>query len=195
VPKSFHNFNIDDFVAEDDFMQEVKMYFTYYLSHIEEKFLNNEGLLLVGRNGIGKTLLASLVVKEAYRFRYTSKKTTFQEYITEYTRLWSTKDLEEKTMLEENFYNEFKAVEFLVLDELGKEIDSSIGVPILEDCLRYREEKGLVTIVCTNMSKDALAEKYGRSVTSLLKGNMRCITLSGEDKRSEVFKVRIDDCE
>ena len=36
----------------------------------------------------------------------------------------------------DNLYQNYKNVEFLVLEEVGKEIDSKIAKPILEDLLR-----------------------------------------------------------
>ena len=70
-----------------------------------------------------------------------------------------------------------------MLEEVGKEIDSKITKPILEDLLRYREEKGLVTIICTNLTIKDLEDLYGASIMSLIKGNMTPIKITGKDRR------------
>jgi DNA replication protein DnaC len=193
VPKKFHKHTIEDF---DDYgssdLKKVKDLITNYINTIDEKFENNEGLFMYGANGVGKTLLASIVVKEAYRHRYTSKRVTFNDYIKEYTRVWGVKDKLEREALEEQFYNDFKAVEFLVLEEIGKEIDTKITAPILEDCLRYREERGLVSIICTNIEPKLIVEKYGNSIGSLIKGNFLPIKIIGSDKRKEKFDEKVD---
>ena len=75
-----------------------------------------------------------------------------------------------------------------MLEEIGKEIDSKIAKPILEDLLRYREEHGLVTIVCTNLTPSTIKELYGASVCSLINGNMTVIVIDSEDMRQEVFR-------
>lgn len=193
VPKSFHKLTVEDL---DDFGSEERGkiidYIKKYISNLDVAYDNNVGLFMYGSNGVGKSFIASLIVKEAYRWRYSSKRCTFVDYITEYTRVWGIKDKDEKEQYEELFYNDYKSVEFLVIEEIGKEIDTKISVSVLEDCLRYREEKGLVTIICTNLPPKEIAEKYGQSIASLIKGNFRPIKLVGADKRQEVFNDRRD---
>ena len=69
-------------------------------------------------------------------------------------------------------------------------IGSMIAAPILEDLLRYREDKHLPTIVCTNLDIDTVEERYGYSIVSLIKGNMTPILIEGEDKRSNYYVDR-----
>jgi DNA replication protein DnaC len=191
IPKNMQKNTIKDF---DSFgnkeRAKIGKLIKDYINNIDDKFENNIGLFLFGSNGTGKTYLASIIVKEAYRHRYTSKRCTFVNYINEYTRVWGTKNKEEKEEAEGLFYNDFKAVEFLCLEELGKEIDTSISVPILEDLLRYREEHGLPIIICTNISPKDLLEKYGSSIMSLIKGNTVPIKMVGQDLRESTFKKR-----
>ena len=113
------------------------------------------------------------------------------EYIDKYTRAWSSKSSDEKELFEDELYTYYKAVEFLVLEEIGKEIDSKVAAPILEDLLRYREDNGLVTILCTNLNTETLAERYGESCMSLLRGNTVPITIECKDKRNTAFKKRV----
>lgn len=190
VPKKFHDTTLDDFVSTTSGTLKVKNYVKEYIDNIDERFSQCSGIFFYGSNGTGKTMLSSIIIKEAYRHRYTSKRATFAEYVTEYTRVWGVKDPKEKEALEEMFYHELKGVEFLCLEEIGKEIDSSITAPILEDCLRYREDNGLVTIVCTNLKPVAISEKYGASIESLIKGNFEPIALVDDDHRMSTFKKR-----
>ncbi|MBO8161067.1 MAG: AAA family ATPase [Thermosipho sp. (in: Bacteria)] len=192
VPKKFHNLTIDDF---DDFEKQdlvkVKEVVKNYIENLDEVFEQNLGLLLYGSNGVGKTFLASLIVKEAYRHRYTSKRCTFVEYINEYTKVWNAKSVQEKEELEELFYHNYKAVEFLALEEIGKELDTKLSPTILEDLLRYREDKGLPTIICTNLTPKTIVERYGQSIGSLIKGNFTPIKIVGADVRQDYYKERV----
>lgn len=193
VPKKFHHVTINSFntYSVKD-LEEVKEFISNYLDNLTEAFENNSGLFLYGSNGVGKTLLSCIIVKEVYRKRYTARRVTFVEYINQYTRAWGAKSPSEKEQLEDILYNNYKAVEFLVLEEVGKEIDSKVSAPILEDLLRYREDKGLVTIMCTNITPSKMSEKYGASVASLMKGNMTPIRIEGADKRQEYFNNKIE---
>ena len=183
IPKKFHNITIEDFEAFDEELLDVKTYVEEYISDIPTRFNQNRGLLFFGSNGVGKTMLASIIAKECYRNRYSVRRVTFMEYVSQYTRAWGAKTPEEKETQESLFYDNFKGVEFLVLEEVGKEIESNINVSILEDCLRYREDKGLVTIICTNLSGKNLFERYGASIESLIKGNFTPIKVVGKDRR------------
>ena len=80
-----------------------------------------------------------------------------------------------------------------MIEEIGKEIDSKVAAPILEDCLRYREDHGLVTIICTNLDIREMKERYGASSYSLMQGNMTPVLIEGKDKRREFYSDRLED--
>lgn len=193
VPKAFHECTIEDL---DDFgspeRAKVLEFITDYIENLPQKYEQNTGLFMYGSNGVGKSFIASLIVKEAYVYRYTSKRCTFVDYINAYTESWSIKNAEEKEEAIGHFYRNFKAVEFLVLEEIGKEVESKLAPSLLEDLLRFREERGYVTIICSNITPKEVAERYGTSIGSLIKGNFTPITLVGKDKRAEVYKHRVD---
>ena len=96
VPKKFHNQTIDDFLTygEEDLIH-VRDAVKEYLQNLPQSFENNQGLLLYGSNGVGKTFISCMIVKESYRHRYTSHRVTFVEYINSYTRMWGAKTPEE----------------------------------------------------------------------------------------------------
>lgn len=191
IPKSFRGNTLKDFdVKGKSELKKVKGLVQAYIEDLDSNFENNKGLFLYGSNGVGKTMLSSIILKEAYRHRYTSRRSTFVEYVDKYTKVWNAKSADEKATLEDELYTYYKAVEFLVLEEVGKEIDSKVSAPILEDLLRYREDNGLVNIVCTNLNISLMTERYGESCISLLKGNTTPVMIECEDKRATIFKKR-----
>lgn len=196
IPKKFHNMTLEDFKTfGDDDILSVKNYILSYLDSFSENIDQNNGLFLSGSNGVGKSMLSSILAKEAYIRRMSVRMCQFSDYISQYTRAWGTKALEDRESANDDFNVNYKTVEFLVLEEIGKEIDSKIAEPILEDCLRYREEKGLVTIICTNLDIDQIKRIYGMSVASLIKGNMTPIDIAGKDRRKESFENKLYDSE
>lgn len=188
VPKRFTNKTMRDF---NDYgskeLREIKDFCGDYIKNITENFEESKGIFFYGSNGVGKSMLSCIILKEAYRHRYGCRRVTFSSYISHYTEAWSVKDKDEKDVLENDFYENYKGVEFLVLEEIGKEIDTKVSAPILEDLLRYREEHGLVTIICSNIPPKSVEEKYGASVMSLIKGSATPIKIVSSDKRQEVF--------
>lgn len=181
IPKKFHNAKLDDVSEKTKSRKDLKEFVSKYIEDLENWQLE-KGIFFFGSNGVGKTYLSSIILKQAYVCRYTCYRITFANYSDLYTRVWSGRSLDEKTELEEKLY-QYKGCEILVLEEIGKNIDSTISTPILEDLLRYREDKGLITIICTNMTLDGVKELYGESVCSLIKGATVPIKIVGDDFR------------
>ena len=187
VPRRFCDKTIEDFnTYGKKSLNSIKKFVEDYLNDLDTNVEENRGICFIGSNGVGKSLLSCIILKEMYKHRYSCRRVTFSSYISAYTESWGA-NKSEKDVIESELYEKYKGVEFLVLEEIGKEIDSKIAKPILEDLLRYREEHGLVTIICTNLTPVTLKELYGASVCSLINGNMTVIVIDSEDKRQEVF--------
>ena len=187
VPRRFCDKTIEDFnTYGKKSLSSIKEFVEDYINDLDTNVEENRGICFIGSNGVGKSLLSCIILKEMYKHRYSCRRVTFSSYISAYTESWGA-NKSEKDVIESELYEKYKGVEFLVLEEIGKEIDSKIAKPILEDLLRYREEHGLVTIVCTNLTPITLKELYGASVCALINGNMTVIVIDSEDKRQEVF--------
>ena len=188
VPRRFCDKTIEDFnTYGKKSLSSIKEFVEDYLNDLDTNVEENRGICFIGSNGVGKSLLSCIILKEMYKHRYSCRRVTFSSYISAYTESWGA-NKSEKDVIESELYEKYKGVEFLVLEEIGKEIDSKIAKPILEDLLRYREEHGLVTIICTNLTPSTIKELYGASICSLINGNMTVIVIDSEDKRQEVFR-------
>lgn len=180
VPKALLDLSLEDL----DLNEKILDYVQGYMDNIDNSFKYNKGLFLYGSNGTGKTSIASIIIKEAYRHRYTAKRMTWVDYMILYTRAWGCNNFELK-MHTEDVIKDIKDREFLVLEEIGKEQDNKLAMTLLEDLLRHREDKGFPTIICTNLAPKSVVERYGASIESLIKGNMTPIKLVGKDNRKE----------
>lgn len=189
VPKKFCDKTLDDFKEYKDVVG-VKKFVKNYIDNIEENINSGKGIFFCGSNGVGKSFLSCLILKEAYRHRYSCRRVTFSSYINAYTEGWGA-NKSEKDVLEQDLLDKYKGVEFLVLEEIGKEIDSKIAKPILEDLLRYREEHGLSTVICCNLDLPDFKKYYENSICSLVSGNQTIIKIVAKDRREEVFKGEI----
>ena len=187
VPKKFCNKTINDFnTFGKKSLKDVKSFVQDYINAIDTNIEENNGICFVGSNGVGKSFLSCIILKEMYRHRYSCRRVTFSSYISAYTEGWGASK-SERDVVEQDLLDKYKGIEFLVLEEIGKEIDSKIAKPILEDLLRYREEHGLVTIICTNLNLSSIKEIYGASICSLIEGNFTIIVIDSEDRRYDVF--------
>ena len=185
IPYEFIDTTLNDFdTCKSKALKEVKSFCENYISDIDTMKDKVKGILFFGSNGVGKSMLTCIILKEAYRHRYSCRRITFSNYVRMYTK-------EEWNKIEDDLsYLSFRDSEFLALEEIGKEIDSKIATPILEELLRYRYEHGLVTIICTNLDTQSIAERYGESVFSLIKGCMTPIKIVNDDMRLKVFNSK-----
>jgi DNA replication protein DnaC len=180
IPRLYFQATIDQY----DIDEEIRDTFARYLENLDDMFDDNVNLVLYGVNGSGKTYLSSLIIKEAYRLRYSSYMITFQNYLN----LTFGKDEESK-----EYIHSINNCEFLVLDEIGKEIDAinNYNVIVLENLLKIRETLGHPTILCMNLNldnKDGFYEQYGNSIKSLVDGNYVKIKFAGRDFRYDVTR-------
>lgn len=164
VPKALLDLSLEDL----DLSEKILDYVQGYIDNIDNSFKYNKGLFLYGSNGTGKTSIASIIIKEAYKHRYTAKRMTWVDYMTLYTRAWGCNNFELK-MHTEDVIKDIKDREFLVLEEIGKEQDNKLAMTLLEDLLRHREDKGFPTIICTNLAPKSVVERYGASIESLIR--------------------------
>lgn len=146
-----------------------------YLDNLHDVFDSCVNLLIYGTNGVGKTYTASLIIKRAFEFYYTAR---LFNYATIINNVFSKIDTAE----------DYAHYEFLCIDEVGKEtqVQSKSNIFLLEQILRLRDQRGVPTIICTNLDYEQFKSTYGDSITSLLsQGAM--IQMEGKDRRGEVI--------
>lgn len=180
IPRLYFEAELEDYVGEE----EVEKLLTRYITYIHDMFEYCVNLTFRGANGNGKTFLTSIILKNAYRHYYSAQRTTVAHYI-------STSWKQDKTDADFMFLERINNVEFLVIDELGKEPDTKKGneVLLLDELMKYREEKGLPTIICTNLNMQDIEKQYGSTLVSMLKQSVQ-FKMEGDDMRKEVFGQR-----
>ena len=89
VPKKFCNKTLADF---DTFgkksLKQIKEFVQDYLDNLLDNIEENNGICLIGSNGVGKSFLSCIILKEVYKHRYSCRRVTFSAYITAYTESW-----------------------------------------------------------------------------------------------------------
>lgn len=177
VPTEYIEGTLDKYVQDDN----VKKFFERYIRNLHDMYDDRMNTCLYGSNGSGKTFLASLVVKEAYRLRYSSSITTMANLIDlTFKPHKSPEDLEKLKM--------YKESEFLVIDEVGKENFTKTGsnINLLEEILRNAVVNGQVVFICTNLPLEGdggLYKQYGASIKSLISGSFTKLEFDNDDYR------------
>lgn len=180
VPRLFFDAEIDDYIVDES----KKRLFSNYINDIHDMFDDCVNLTLYGSNGSGKTFVTSIIIKNAYRHYYTAKRTTFTYFMS--LSFKGDKSEEDKEYLRQVYDSEF-----LVIDELGKENDlkSASNISLLENLMKYREERALPIIICTNLPLAGIKEKYGDTIYSLISQSVK-LEMDEFDMRKDFFEKR-----
>jgi DNA replication protein DnaC len=169
------------------------------------------GLLFDGGPGLGKTTHAVTTIMELIRnmpekdeevaelFKYTlsnlSRKSrpiyymTFPEFISRKKALMEADpDVKQNLFQEmEGFHGRAKDdmlnVRVLVLDDLGKEYGSEYNNAAFDEVLRSRYDKGLPTIITTNVLRNDWERQYGAAMGSFAFEAFHRVAILGKDLR------------
>lgn len=154
-----------------------------YARNLEYNVRTNRGIILWAQNpGTGKTFLATWLVKYALASGYDCYFTQFNEMIDIFTAGW--RDEDERAW----FIRRIRNVPILVIDDIGKEIDSrgvsGMVTSMVDTVMRHRVASGLPTIITTNLTPTKIKNGYGDYVVDLLAEQCSMIEVPGEGYRA-----------
>lgn len=151
-----------------------------YADHAAKYVRGGTGVILRGKNGTGKTLLATLLLKSLVQRGYDCFFTTFDELLTSHTTSW-------RDSAERERFNRLVGATFLVIDEVGKETKGRENVvgSMFDHVIRRRVADDKPTIITTNMTREEMKVGYGNSIMSLLTEACSDIEVTGNDYREK----------
>lgn len=174
-----------------------------YSRHAEWNLDMGVNLVLRGSIASGKTLLATLLLKELLGRGYTGFFTSFTSMIDMFTASWRQPD--EKAWFE----RQIKNAKVLVIDDIGREnrhreldpetkqvvktYSTGLAESTIDTVLRHRLSNAHATIITTNYQADELGVGYGANVFSLLNERSSVIECESPiDYRQEMSMERLD---
>ena len=88
---------------------------------------------------------------------------------------------------EENKSDKYLECRLLIIDDLGTEFSSQFTLSTIYNLLNTRQNKGLATVISTNLSPDELARKYEDRIYSRIIGSgCKVLAFYGKDRRVTV---------
>lgn len=178
--QSFDNFNLDFYKDNQEDYERMK-------NNLEDakKFATEFGkgpktLMFMGPTGTGKTHLstaiAKTVIENGYEVLYDSTQNIISAF--EADRFKSGYGPYEPKA------DKYLECDLLILDDLGTEFVNQFTVSCLYNLINTRQNKGLSTLISTNLDYADLTSKYqDRIFSRLVGGDSKVLVFVGDDKR------------
>lgn len=150
-----------------------------YIDEVSVNVSSGRGLVLYGETGVGKTLLAWLILKRILANGYSGHFFTFTSFLDAFAAGWG--DKEERDWFHRTAMN----TEVLVLDDVGRESKNRSGAVMdsVDVVIQARINAARPTIITTNLTPDQVKDGYGGPIFSRLAGGSEFIRLFGSDFR------------
>lgn len=179
---SFDSFDIsfypevDASGKKDNARKTMEMIFSYCRKYAQDFHLPNNGILMLGATGLGKTHLSlavgNEVIKRGYSVIYGSAPNLFRQIEKEHFS--TAEQIDTESLLWD--------CDLLILDDLGAEFDSKFNQAALYNMINTRMNKGNPSIVSTNLTLSEIQERYGERISSRI-FTMEKLPFRGKDIR------------
>ena len=174
VSKRFKSRKFDSFKLTKDNKKAFEIAKRY-----ADKYPINNGLLITGPCGTGKTHIAVAILHAILEKGYPGLFVTVPDLLAEIRKSFNN-DGESKKI------KEIMTARFLVLDDLGAEKTTDWVQEQLYMIINHRYEYELPTVITSNLNIGQLAQKIGERSASRLLEMCYGVKLNGEDYRAKV---------
>ena len=181
--QSFDNFDLEWYRDDESNYKKMKRNLAVAKKFALEFGTHQDNLLLVGTTGTGKThistSIAKIVLERGFNVLYDSAQNIVCAF--ENDRFRSGYGPSERTA------DKYMECDLLILDDLGNEFLNQFTVSVLYNLINTRQNRGLSTIISTNLSAEELATKYEGRISSRIVGSgYKTLAFGGRDHR--IFK-------
>jgi DNA replication protein DnaC len=187
VPQEYYELSLEkDFDTKNSPDKlRAKMFVQNILNDLRSFYEDGSSLMMYGSAGAGKTMLSIEILKKAVSQKFSIYYDFFPSVVDAYKKKGYVAD-EEKA----RYAKIFSEVDFLVLDELGKEDaasdynnrDFSTSIFLEINILKKRNLKP--TMIITNMNgMPEIKQKYGQFVNSMMGHRFQTLLVNAEDFR------------
>lgn len=178
--QSFDNFDLSCYSYDKRVEEKMTAIYAMAKAYVRDFGKKRENLLLIGPTGTGKTHISTAIARElihkGYDVIYDSTQNIMSDF--EADRFKSGYGREDARS------DKYMECSLLIIDDLGTEFVNQFTVATLYNLLNTRQNKGLATIISTNLSPEELAKKYeDRIYSRIIGGTSKILPFEGRDKR------------
>ncbi len=171
---SWYKENSDTYSRMTNNVKELKRFADNFTDSLSETYL------FIGKTGTGKTHLSSAVAKRVIEKGFSVLYDSVQNIISDF----ETDKFKNAYGFHELKAEKYLTTDLLIVDDLGTEFTSQFTLSVLYNLINTRQNKGLSTIISTNLTPEELSAKYEDRIFSRLIGSGSTILVfSGRDHR------------
>lgn len=137
-------------------------------------------LLFIGKTGTGKTHISTAVAREIIKLGFDVIYDTTQNIISDF----ETDKFKNGYVNSEPLSAKYMECDLLIMDDLGTEFATPFTVSCIYNLINTRQNRGLSTIISTNLDENELSSRYeDRIVSRILGSDYRILFFTGPDRR------------
>lgn len=138
---------------------------------------NTHSIFMSGKTGLGKTFLSSAIANELLQKGFNIAFDSIQNFLRAIENEHFGRSQNKDTL------QVLIDADLLILDDLGSEFNSSFYLSTVYNIINTRLNKGVPTIISSNLSFDELQQKYDDRIISRITGMYSWIIFMGKDIR------------
>jgi DNA replication protein DnaC len=178
--QSFDNFDLDWYAYDEKIKERMKVNLAVAKNYVRDFNKKQDNLLLIGSTGTGKTHISTAIARELIHKGYDVIYDSTQNIISDF----ESDRFRNSYGREENKSEKYLDCRLLIIDDLGTEFSNQFTLSTIYNLLNTRQNKGLPTIISTNLSPEELARKYEDRIYSRIIGSdCKVLAFIGKDKR------------
>jgi DNA replication protein DnaC len=185
IPARYQETTIRNYDPDHESQKNAKIIASKY---VELYPLCTSGLLFMGTCGVGKTHLATAILRDLIQRGFSGVFYDFQQLLIEVRESWSAGDIHESEIL-----HPVLTSKVLVIDELGAMKKTDWSIEMLSYVVNYRYNNAKTTIFTCNYpdkartpGEETLTDRVGKRLRSRLMEMCKNIIINGDDFRREV---------
>ena len=178
--QSFDNFDIEWYRDNAETYEKMKSNLVYAKKFVKNFAKKHDNILIMGKTGTGKTHISTAIAKDIIALGYDVLYDSAQNIITDF----ETDKFKSGYGPVESKSEKYLECDLLIIDDLGTEFTNQFTVSCLYNLLNTRQNRGLSTILSTNLDYDELQKKYEDRIFSRIVGaGCRILIFEGRDRR------------
>ena len=178
--QSFDNFNIDVYKNQPEIKARMERNLKIAKAFAENFARHHDNLLLIGTTGTGKTHVSTAIAKEVISQGFDVLYDSTQNILNDFERDKFKSGYNQT----ESASDKYLECDLLIIDDLGAEFITQFSVSSLYNLINTRQNKGLSTIISTNLTASELAGKYeGRIYSRIIGADYTVLRFEGDDRR------------